>query len=217
MHILRFNSGRCCIAFIEIGEEFNASCLSDEEKLGLQKRSSEKKRQEFLYGRYIAKIALQQCLSQDNITMQSISVLNDEAGKPYITNDFGYSVSITHSHGIVSVMVFPSIMSYGIDIEFINNKHEKALKRFFKNINDINELTKLWCLKESTYKADIKDNFTPQKNNNFSIFQEIYQLKDIVQKYADTDTATIDIYDISQKAKGFTIQCDSLIFGLVME
>lgn len=102
----------------------------------------------FLCGRIAAKEALtllDECAAKRDIT-------KSENGQPVVM-DSSFDVSISHSKDIAVAVAYPKYLSFGVDIEFINPKHEQALKRMSPRAASIKEATALWTIKEALSKA----------------------------------------------------------------
>ena len=84
--------------------------------------------------------------------------IKDEFGKPYL-EDSPYQISISHSHGLVSVIAAP--FSIGIDIQKLVGKIERIAHKFMREneMESLEEGTRLehlhvyWGAKEALYKA----------------------------------------------------------------
>ncbi len=79
--------------------------LSSEEKKEFESRQNERRKTEYLGGRFAAKEAIFKATGDRNYLKYSI--LNDEYGKPYVLNHPEISVSISHEqdYAVAFVMV----------------------------------------------------------------------------------------------------------------
>lgn len=97
-------------------------------------------------------------------------------GKPYLNEDNKY-FNISHTGDYV--VFVKDEKKIGIDIERIREKNLDIIKYAFNDkevelINgDINELTKLWTIKESVYKASGVENYLDFKNIDTSNEKEV--------------------------------------------
>lgn len=124
--------------------------LSQEEFDICSRFKSEKRKNEYLAGRYVAKLALASESDTDFEFAKNFSILNDDKGSPYIKNS-DFNLTITHSNKIAVALV--SKFVYGIDIEKINIKRLSALKRMSPTQDNPKILTTFWTLKEALSKA----------------------------------------------------------------
>ena len=118
--------------------------------------TSLKRRCEFVAGRIACKKAFfRLTIGNSNCfdKFPSVSVLNADTGTPFIEKMPELHVSISHSHEVAIASV--SEHAVGIDIEKINPKRIRTLKRMSPEIQSecVVELTALWTLKESLGKA----------------------------------------------------------------
>lgn len=138
-----------------------------------------KRKNEFVAGRVACKKVFFKFASKETTyseNFSNISVLNNEAGSPFIENS-DLCVSISHSHGIAIASASQHVV--GVDIEQISLHRISALKRmsteyFSENAQD---LTALWTLKESLSKAlqtGIIENFRYYETKNFRCENGIY-------------------------------------------
>jgi len=86
------------------------------------------------------------------------SIEHNASGQPYIA-DSTLSISISHSHDLVGVLLGPH-KHLGIDIENTNRNVERVLNRFlsemeYQQIKDASDARKVlyWCTKEAVFKA----------------------------------------------------------------
>ena len=88
---------------ITLKEGFINTVLTPEERMQFDAKKTEKRRTEYLGGRFAAKEALYKAL-QDKDYLH-FSILNDETGKPYVKDHPEISVSISHDAGIAAAVV----------------------------------------------------------------------------------------------------------------
>lgn len=158
--VFLFNNGRCAIAYASFCESSDIKILTAPEKKYYGSCASEKRKAEYLTGRILAKVAL----SRLTTVGKPVSVLKMADGRPRFSEPYeNFSLSITHSHNVVVVIVFPSTMNYGIDLEFFNPDYFSAMKyklrKQFSNVNNLEKATTLWCLKESMCKTGFYEGF----------------------------------------------------------
>ena len=120
-----------------------------------EKYKTNSKKNEFLAGRLAAKLCIAKNVAID---LSKIAIKKDKNRAPYtIINDEVYPISITHSNGFALAIMDNA----GIDLEKIENRNEEFLKQAFSNkeIKDMNihidqsdEVTKLWTIKEAYLK-----------------------------------------------------------------
>lgn len=82
--------------------ELSKKILSDEEEKVFNDIELEKRKLEYLAGRFSVKEAIIKAIGNTNykITMREITILNDNSGKPYIKkpiyNDIKFFISLSH-------------------------------------------------------------------------------------------------------------------------
>lgn len=160
MLLTRLSDDKCAVVFANTEEDVETEILSESELVYYNGCQSEERRKEFLVSRYAAKFALDVLFGVDEYS--GVSILKDENGKPYFSAPYDeWSLSITHSHGTVAVLVFPANMEYGIDLEFIDKARLPILKKFFPGNKTRSKLdmTILWSVMEAAYKVGIKTDF----------------------------------------------------------
>ena len=165
-----------------LNEQPSIRSLSKKE-LGIYSRfTSCKRRCEFVAGRVACKKVFFKFTSKETACSEdfsNISVLNNEAGSPFIENS-DLCVSISHSHGIA--IASASQHAVGVDIEPISLKRISALKRMSTEYfsESAQDLTALWTLKESLGKAlqtGIVENFSHYETKDFRYENGIYSCK----------------------------------------
>jgi 4'-phosphopantetheinyl transferase len=122
---------------------------------------SQKRKGDFLLGRYCAKKALQALESQ--LTLQEIHIDAGVFNQPVIKNPKShYQVSISHTQSSAVALVFPEEQPMGVDVEMLSAESKAVLTGQFTDqenqlvlayrdhIQDI--VTLLWTAKESLSK-----------------------------------------------------------------
>lgn len=124
---------------------------------------SEKRKKEYLLGRYAAKEALKNFLNESQLS--KINIYPGPLGEPVIHHETGFAmeVSISHSHEMIGGLVFPKGYSIGLDIEKIDPRRMDAIKsksseEEILQLENLKEdrnslLTLLWTIKESFSKV----------------------------------------------------------------
>ncbi|MFB9860866.1 holo-ACP synthase [Salinicoccus siamensis] len=90
------------------GGRLSKRILSEEEMEVYRTLSSEKRRMEYLAGRFAVKEAYSKALGSgigERITFSDITCLNDEVGKPFISGEECAHVSISHSNHYATATV----------------------------------------------------------------------------------------------------------------
>ncbi|SUZ77630.1 uncharacterized protein METZ01_LOCUS30484 [marine metagenome] len=172
----------------ELNKDLN---LSDFSKSRLSKLKSTNQRKEFLSVHQLFKISK---INQE--------LFYDSNGKPKLSNN--KFISISHSFDYSGVAVSNS--KVGLDIEKFRPKILDVFKKFvsqteqslIKELN-IENLTKVWTIKESVYKAfgylgiDFKENILIEDiNNKFNKAQVKINKNEIIENY------NVDIINFSQ-------------------
>lgn len=127
--------------------------ISQQEQAYLS-RLCEKKQLEFVRGRCAAKTAIAE-LESDNVA--EVSILRGQRGEPIVSGS-DCCVSISHSKNTAVALAFRSDANFGVDIEHVNAKFVKSLRRMTNAIvehvpDNVRELTIAWTLKESLSKC----------------------------------------------------------------
>lgn len=90
---------------------------------------AERRRQSFLIGRWLAKIAVQQLISADDL--REIHVGSGVFGQPVVKNGSGAtSVSISHCETSGAAIAFPEEQPIGIDLEKIENVEQAQISTY---------------------------------------------------------------------------------------
>ena len=139
---------------------------ANEHRQWLALRAVEKRRSEWLLGRYAAKEAVRRLLDV-RLTPQSIEIVPDSNGRPQVsgTGVPATAVSIAHSNGVAVALAAPgSSLLVGIDLENLNHPCETYESVAFNQderswIDGLPEdlrdewALRLWCAKEAAGKA----------------------------------------------------------------
>ncbi len=88
---------------INLTDSFIRFILTDSEQAEFENRKTDKRRIEYLGGRFAAKEAIFKATHDKNYL--KYSVLNDTDGTPYIKDHPEISISITHDGGIAAAIV----------------------------------------------------------------------------------------------------------------
>jgi len=151
---------------------FLARYLSGPEQVYLEKLTLEKRKREWLGGRFAAKHAAAGLLDQlgNYGPYSGLSIVPDENGRPFLAaaqkNQTLPDISISHSGDLAAAMAVSKGLC-GIDIQevtdrvvkvrnrFCSSGEEHILQSFFKtpHAGQSSALTKLWAAKEALRKA----------------------------------------------------------------
>jgi phosphopantetheinyl transferase len=174
---------------IQLNNLVNLS-LSSKSRLDLIKSSSQRK--QFL--------GIQNLLSLHNINNEVL--FYDDNGKPHLLNN--KFISISHSFDYCGVIV--SDVKVGIDIEKFRSKILNISKKFVSDsdlalikVSSVENITKVWSIKEAVYKAfghnkiDFKKNIIIKSvNKEFNKATVLIFINEISENYS------IEIYNFSQ-------------------
>ena len=174
---------------IQLNNLVNLS-LSSKSRLDLIKSSSQRK--QFL--------GIQNLLSLHNINNEVL--FYDDNGKPHLLNN--KFISISHSFDYCGVIV--SDVKVGIDIEKFRSKILNISKKFVSEsdlalikVSSVENITKVWSIKEAVYKAfghnkiDFKKNIIIKSvNKEFNKATVLIFINEISENYS------IEIYTFSQ-------------------
>ena len=174
---------------IQLNNLVNLS-LSSKSRLDLIKSSSQRK--QFL--------GIQNLLSLHNINNKVL--FYDDNGKPHLLNN--KFISISHSFDYCGVIV--SDVKVGIDIEKFRSKILNISKKFVSEsdlalikVSSVENITKVWSIKEAVYKAfghnkiDFKKNIIIKSvNKEFNKATVLIFINEISENYS------IEIYNFSQ-------------------
>ncbi len=120
----------------------NCDILTHQEQVTYNLRGGDKRKEEYLLVRWLAKEAVGE------------TILYKDNGAPYILNNRLY-ISISHCPDAVILMVSSS--PCGVDIERIDRNFERAANRFITSqdlpITDKKHQAWYWCTKEAVFKA----------------------------------------------------------------
>jgi len=180
--LLQFKHGMTCILFDlqkfqeemqHLGEKnVVAHYLSGLEQDYVNRISSDKRKREWLGGRFVAKYAAAEMLVQKGkaLSWSKLSVIADENGRPFLTadkeNEALPDISISHSGGLAAALAVSKGLS-GIDIQKVTDRvikvsdrfctpHEEYILRTFFSTSPEKQsslLTKLWAAKETLRKV----------------------------------------------------------------
>jgi len=156
------------------------SYLSGEELVLLSRFTSNKRKREWLGGRFAAKYAITRLLEQvesedSNVDWSGHIIMIDKNGRPFLSADNGnpensVDISISHSGSLAAAMAVNKGYC-GVDIQkispqvikvserFCTDNEKKVLQAFFpvESDNQAIPLTKLWAAKETLRKASFLD------------------------------------------------------------
>lgn len=135
---------------------------------------TEKRRRDWLLGRWTAKHLVQQVLNEHGqpTDLNQLAVRNRKTGEPYLellssfdSNEFPYTISISHSanHAVCAVTERP-FWPIGIDLEQIESRADSFVEAYFTDDEQalINQtpfhmqdtlITAMWSAKEAALKA----------------------------------------------------------------
>ncbi len=153
-------------------EKILARYLSGPEKVYLQKLTLEKRKREWLGGRFAAKHAATGVLNQpgNDEFYPGLSIMPDENGRPFLAaalqKETLPDISISHSGDVAAAMAISKGLC-GIDIQKITDRvvkvrnrfcspdEEHIIQSFFQTFRaeQSSALTKLWAAKEALRKA----------------------------------------------------------------
>lgn len=132
----------------------------------------EKRQLEFVRGRCAAKAAIAELESGE---VGEVSIIRGQRGEPLVSG-LNCGVSISHSRNIAVALAFKRGSTFGVDVEYVNAKFVKALKRMTNTTaehvpDNVTSLTVAWTLKEALSKC-LKTGFTiAVENFAFSEFR----------------------------------------------
>jgi 4'-phosphopantetheinyl transferase len=123
---------------------------------------SEKRRADFLLGRYAAKHALSRLTN--GLKPESIEIRAGAFHQPVVFHDTGLplAVSISHCRGIVAALAHPATHPFGIDTEVVDAAHLDALRGHVgmgelpeppAGLSEADRYTRVWTVKEALSKA----------------------------------------------------------------
>tara|TARA_B100001063_G_scaffold165711_1_gene154712 strand:- start:167 stop:784 length:618 start_codon:yes stop_codon:yes gene_type:complete len=164
--------------------------LSSKSKLDLIKSSSQ--RRQFL--------GVQNLLNLHKIKNDMLSY--DDNGKPHLLNN--KFISISHSFDYCGVIV--SNVKVGLDIEKFRSKILNISKKFVSEsdlglvkLNSIENVTKVWSIKEAVFKAFGHNEIDFKKNIIIkSVNKEFNKANVLIFKNEISENYSIEIYNFSQ-------------------
>ncbi|RDY31932.1 4'-phosphopantetheinyl transferase family protein [Lachnotalea glycerini] len=99
-------------------KEFNEGYFSKQELLYYKDIKNQKRKEEFFYGRYLAKLAILELTKADSHNLNEISIIKNIFGYPVIQQNFaGLEVNISHKENFIAAIVYSNQIMMGIDIE----------------------------------------------------------------------------------------------------
>ena len=135
---------------------------------------TEKRRRDWLLGRWTAKHLVQQVLNEHGqpVNLDQLAIRNRNTGEPYLqllssfdNNEFPYTISISHSanHAVCAVTERP-FWPIGIDLEQIETRADSFVESYFTDDEQqiVNQatvdmrdtlITAIWSAKEAALKA----------------------------------------------------------------
>ena len=164
--------------------------LSSKSKLDLIKSSSQ--RRQFL--------GVQNLLNLHKIKNEMLSY--DDNGKPHLLNN--KFISISHSFDYCGVIV--SNVKVGLDIEKFRSKILNISKKFVSEsdlglikLNSIENVTKVWSIKEAVFKAFGHNEIDFKKNIIIkSVNKEFNKANVLIFKNEISENYSIEIYNFSE-------------------
>ncbi|MDC0631309.1 4'-phosphopantetheinyl transferase superfamily protein [Flavobacteriaceae bacterium] len=174
---------------IQLNNLVNLS-LSSKSRLDLIKSSSQRK--QFL--------GIQNLLSLHNINNEVL--FYDDNGKPHLLNN--KFISISHSSDYCGVIV--SDVKVGIDIEKFRSKILNISKKFVSEsdlalikVSSVENITKVWSIKEAVYKAFGHNKIDFKKNIIIkSVNKEFNKATVLIFNNEISENYSIEIYNFSQ-------------------
>lgn len=174
---------------IQLNNLVNLS-LSSKSRLDLIKSSSQRK--QFL--------GIQNLLSLHNINNEVL--FYDDNGKPHLLNN--KFISISHSFDYCGVIV--SDVKVGIDIEKFRSKILNISKKFVSEsdlalikVSSVENITKVWSIKEAVYKAFGNNKIDFKKNIIIkSVNKEFNKATVLIFNNEISENYSIEIYNFSQ-------------------
>ncbi|MFZ9746763.1 MAG: 4'-phosphopantetheinyl transferase family protein [Opitutaceae bacterium] len=135
--------------------------LHAEELAGWAAAGVEKRRDDYLRGRYAAKLALDQAGAPGLAAARAI--VPGVFGQPVVRGGGGWQVSIAHSGGRAAAIAFPEEQPLGIDLEACESGHAATLARELSpaeadwvataGLERVVALTALWAAREALSKV----------------------------------------------------------------
>lgn len=97
---------------------FNDSCFSQQEFLYYKNINNQKRKEEFFYGRYLAKLAIIELAKTNFHNLSEIAIMKNIFGYPVIQhNPDGLEVNIAHKENFIGAIAYSNQIMMGIDIE----------------------------------------------------------------------------------------------------
>lgn len=155
-----------CLCYLSHGDiyDYLASCLHPLELNYYNNLKFEKRKKEYLLGRYSAKMALS-VLSREN-QLDSILIEQGVFKQPIVSGSAmlqNLEVTITHCDGLAAAVAFPQAYPLGIDIERVSPDKIKVIEREMTEeekkilkvlpMSEAASLTSFWTAKEALSKV----------------------------------------------------------------
>lgn len=175
------------IFVIHIKNEYNPrkaeklfKLLSKEKRAVITKYNDETAKKESLY----ANAALKHIIEKEyGISINEITVVKNEKGKPYIKDHSEIYFNISHTDKLIAIAL--SSTEVGVDVEGVGCPNIKIAKRFFTaeecdyiysdNANSSKRFAEIWTKKEAYVKCSGIGLRTPL--NGFCVFDEAFENK----------------------------------------
>jgi 4'-phosphopantetheinyl transferase len=191
-HSLRIQRGETCLTavlvmafedgpgpFTELAAEF----LGPLETAYFSTLRSERRQKSYLLGRYAAKLALREPLSEPN--PKGIEILKGVFEQPIVHSERkgGWGVTISHSESLAVCLAFPAGHPFGVDVERIDQARQETIRSQLSPqeiawvesapIDGQRVATALWASKEALSKVLTTGLMTPLHIYNLSEFSRI--------------------------------------------
>ena len=186
------------------------SALNEKEKSHYDTLKYEKRKSDYLIGRYTAKIAVNELL---RIDLKSIQIDNGIFNFPIVRGKQirNVQVTLTHCEDISIAIAFPEDHPIGVDLEKIDRNKMKLVKEIVnekelalqEELNEFEMFTSLWTVKEALSKI-LKTGFTC----NLQVFE--------VEKFNKTMFFFESKFLNFMQYKGYTIKKDEYICSIVL-
>lgn len=177
----------CIIEYKNLNAEKVIAFLGNYELEYLIKLKYEKIKKQFIWGRVVAKYAIEGI--DNNIVFNEINILKGSINEPVIKElkykDLG--VSISHSKDVIIAVAYQTESSCGIDIEYISESSKKCANKLVKDeeVKLLGEIIEdqsligicLWTIKEAMAKSVLKGLSLPLSSyqiNKFYKYNDVY-------------------------------------------
>lgn len=111
-----------------------------------------------------------------------------QTGKPIITEPKGYGISVSHSGGVVAVVIAPC--DVGLDIEKRKDRDNRRVRSFFHESEKDLEFYSLWVRKEASGKLDGRG-IMSQKGKKLDDELIFFDVSKKVSEYVNADFAGV--------------------------